>query len=170
MDDGWMCGEMKQVRRITSKASTRHPRNNGSCRTRPRCRTAPKPLLHHQPLTTSTQITGANGTIGTACVEYALAHNYHVRCIVRRPEAFNLIAALPSVQPYLSCLSHALVPDNAAPGAYDDALAGARYVVHIAGVWPLPVRDVRRHDVNILTSECRHCIPTTTYITLLCTQ
>lgn len=66
-----------------------------------------------------------------------------MRCIVRRPSAFTAIVALPSLQPYLSRLSHALVPDNAIPGAYDDALFGAIYVVHIAGVWPLPVRIVR---------------------------
>lgn len=165
-----MCGERNWARRSTSKASTPRPHNNGSCRPRSRCRTTPKPLINHQPLTTFTQVTGANGTIGTACVEYALAHNYRVRCIVRRPEAFNSIVALPSVQPYLSNLSHVVVSDNAAPDAYDDALAGTRYVVHIAGVWPLPVRDIRRHDVDVLTRECRHYTLTTTSITRLCTR
>lgn len=31
-----------------------------------------------------------------------------------------------------------MVPDNAVDGAYDEAFADAKYVVHIAGVWPLP--------------------------------
>jgi nucleoside-diphosphate-sugar epimerase len=32
----------------------------------------------------------------------------------------------------------AYVPDNTTPGAYDKALEGTKYVIHIAGVWPKP--------------------------------
>ena len=61
-----------------------------------------------------------------------------MRCIVRREDAFATIKSGPSVQPHLANLEVAVVPDNAADGAYDEAFAGVRYVVHIAGVWPLP--------------------------------
>ena len=61
-----------------------------------------------------------------------------MRCIVRREDAFATIKSGPSVQPHLANLEVAVVPDNAADGAYDKAFAGVRYVVHIAGVWPLP--------------------------------
>jgi hypothetical protein len=64
---------------------------------------------------------------------------YRVRCVVRREEAFNTIKSGLSVQQYLHQLEHAVVPDNAARGAYDDALVGVRYVIHIAGAWPMPV-------------------------------
>ena len=84
------------------------------------------------------QITGANGTIGYACVLYALQKGYRVRCVVRREDAFTTIKSGPSVQPHLANLESVVVPDNAADGAYDEAFAGVRYVVHIAGVWPLP--------------------------------
>jgi nucleoside-diphosphate-sugar epimerase len=35
-------------------------------------------------------------------------------------------------------LEHVVVPDNAIDGAYDEAFQDVRYIVHIAGVWPLP--------------------------------
>ncbi|KAF2996054.1 hypothetical protein E8E13_003421 [Curvularia kusanoi] len=83
-------------------------------------------------------ITGANGTIGYASVIYALQTGYRVKCIVRREEAVATIRSGPSVQQYLAHLEFAIVPDNVADGAYDEAFAGVQYVVHIAGVWPLP--------------------------------
>jgi hypothetical protein len=58
---------------------------------------------------------------------------------VRREDAFTVIKSGPSVQQYSDQLEHAIVPDNAAEDAYDEALAGAKYVVHIAGAWPMPV-------------------------------
>lgn len=84
------------------------------------------------------KVTGANGTIGYACVVYALQIGYRVRCIVRREDAIDTIRSGPSVQPHLDNLEYAVVPDNAVEGAYDEAFAAAKYVVHIAGVWPLP--------------------------------
>ncbi|KAH6852389.1 NAD(P)-binding protein [Alternaria alternata] len=86
-------------------------------------------------------ITGANGTIGYACVVYALQTGYRVRCIVRRSAAIDFIKSGPSVQPYLDLVEYAVVPNNAAEGAYDEAVAGADYVVHIAGAWPMPNLD-----------------------------
>ncbi|USP77445.1 hypothetical protein yc1106_04719 [Curvularia clavata] len=83
-------------------------------------------------------ITGANGTIGYACVVYALQTGYRVRCIVRRPSAIETIKSGPSVQPCIHLVEFSVVPDNAVEGAYNDALAGVDYVVHIAGAWPLP--------------------------------
>jgi hypothetical protein len=62
-----------------------------------------------------------------------------VRCIVRREAAVTTIKSGPSVQQYLDHLDFALVPDNTVEGAYDEALVDAKYVVHIAGAWPMPV-------------------------------
>lgn len=69
---------------------------------------------------------------------YALQTGYRVRCIVRREDAIATIKSGPSVQQYLEQLEFAVVSNNANPGAYDDAFSGVKYVVHIAGVWPLP--------------------------------
>ena len=57
---------------------------------------------------------------------------------MRREDAIATIKSGPSVQPYLDCLEYAVVPDNAIEGAYDEAFRDVKYVVHIAGVWPLP--------------------------------
>ncbi|KAH6625642.1 hypothetical protein C7974DRAFT_434664 [Boeremia exigua] len=83
-------------------------------------------------------VTGANGTIGYACVAYALQTGYRVRCIVRREDAIATIKSGPSVQPHLDHLEFAVVPDNTVQDAYNKAFADVKYVVHIAGVWPLP--------------------------------
>lgn len=58
--------------------------------------------------------------------------------MVRRSSAIETIKLGPSVQPYLHHIESAIVPDNTKEGAYDEALAGAQYVVHIAGAWPMP--------------------------------
>jgi uncharacterized protein YbjT (DUF2867 family) len=99
------------------------------------------------------QVTGANGTIGYACVVHALRAGYRVRCVVRRKSAIADIRRGPSLREYLgrdeqigdlngeaaSRVEFAVVPDNTVPGAYDEALKGVRFVVHVAGVWPMPV-------------------------------
>lgn len=43
------------------------------------------------------------------------------------------------MRPYLDRLDFAVVPDNAIGGAYDEAFKDVKYIVHIAGVWPLPI-------------------------------
>jgi nucleoside-diphosphate-sugar epimerase len=105
------------------------------------------------------QITGANGTIGYACVVYALQTGYRVRCIVRREDAFTVIKSGPSVQQYLNRLERAIVPDNAAENAYDEALAGAKYVVHVAGAWPMPVCCPYRCDSKAENLTKQHLHP-----------
>lgn len=70
---------------------------------------------------------------------YALQKGYRVRCIVRREDAIAVIKSGPSLQQYLDRIEFAVVPDNAIEGAYNDALTDVKYVVHIAGAWPLPV-------------------------------
>ncbi|KAH5245962.1 hypothetical protein HBI52_166240 [Parastagonospora nodorum] len=93
-----------------------------------------------QPERGTVAITGANGTIGYACVLDALSKSYRVRCVVRREDAFSPIKSGPSIQQYLHLdrLECAIVPDNAAENAYDEALVGVQYVIHIAGAWPMP--------------------------------
>lgn len=61
-----------------------------------------------------------------------------MRCIVRRPSAIETIKSGPSVQPFIHLLEFIVVPNNVVDGAYNDALDGVDYAVHIAGAWPLP--------------------------------
>lgn len=58
--------------------------------------------------------------------------------MVRRSSAIETIKLGPSVQPYHHRIGYTVVPDNTVQGAYDEALAGTQYVVHIAGAWPMP--------------------------------
>ncbi|KAF2864726.1 hypothetical protein BDV95DRAFT_613265 [Massariosphaeria phaeospora] len=83
-------------------------------------------------------ITGANGIIGYHCVLHALRTGYRVRCIVRREDAIASIQAGLLVAEFVDRIEFAIVPDNALPGAYDTALQGAAFVIHVAGVWPTP--------------------------------
>lgn len=57
---------------------------------------------------------------------------------MRREDAFTTICSGRSVQPYVDRIDRAVVPDNAVQGAYDKAFEDVNYIVHIAGVWPLP--------------------------------
>ena len=60
--------------------------------------------------------------------------------MVRRADAIDQIQQGPSIQQFpKDRIQYAVVPDNTVPHAYDEAIAGASYVVHIAGVWPMPV-------------------------------
>lgn len=83
-----------------------------------------------------------------------------MRCVVRRKDAVATLRSGPSVQPYLDRLEFAIVPDNAVDGAYNEAFVSAKYIVHIAGVWPLPhlhpdhdiYRPFMQSMKNVLTS------------------
>lgn len=71
-----------------------------------------------------------------------------MRCIVRREDAITTIKSGSSVHPYLNQVEYAIVPDNAAEGAYDGALQDVDYVIHIAGAWPLPVSSTSCHPLR----------------------
>lgn len=45
----------------------------------------------------------------------------------------------PSLAASVHKVEFAIVPDNTVLGAYDEAIRGVDYVIHIAGVWPRPV-------------------------------
>ena len=77
-------------------------------------------------------VTGANGFIGARTVEAFLGANYSVRAAVRsQSSASSLTSALPT---YASSgqLTIVLVADLTAPGAFDDAVKGAKAIAHLA--------------------------------------
>lgn len=82
------------------------------------------------PLTT--KITGATGMIGFKTLTLLLEKGYTVRAAVRNQAGFDRISALPSVQKYKSQLSSFIVPDITVAGAYDEAVKGVKYIVHVA--------------------------------------
>lgn len=84
-------------------------------------------------------LTGATGLVGFNTLAFALRAGYNVRIVVRSDSKGNGVLEAPSIKALkLSSerLSHFVVQDIAAPGAYDDAVKGATYVIHCAS--PIP--------------------------------
>lgn len=70
--------------------------------------------------------------IGFRTLALILEAGYNVRAAVRNQAGFDRIAALPSVKNYASQLTSFIVLDITAPGAYDEAVKGVKYIVHVA--------------------------------------
>ncbi|KAL7942604.1 hypothetical protein V8C42DRAFT_148773 [Trichoderma barbatum] len=77
-------------------------------------------------------ITGATGMIGFRTLVFLLEAGYKVRAAVRNQSGFDKISQLKPVAPYASKLTSVIVPDITVPGAYDEAVKGVEYIVHIA--------------------------------------
>lgn len=61
-----------------------------------------------------------------------LVAGYTVRAAVRNASGFDKIKGLQSVAPYKSQIESIIVTDITQPGAYDDAVQGVKYIVHVA--------------------------------------
>lgn len=70
----------------------------------------------------------------------ALKAGYRVRAAIRRESSIEQIKATDSIQPYLPNLEFIIVKDITQEGAFDEALKGATYVIHVASPMPMPVR------------------------------
>jgi uncharacterized protein YbjT (DUF2867 family) len=86
------------------------------------------------------QITGANGHLGFRALVSALEAGYQVRAVVRRPAAAEQIKTAKTIQPYLNKIEIVFVQDLLQEGAYDDAVIGIDYILHIASPVSRPVR------------------------------
>ena len=80
-------------------------------------------------------ITGATGHLGFKALLDALQAGYRIRAAVRSESKANTITSNPDFKA-LSIpegqLTFAIVPDLQTPGAYDEAVKGVKYVIHIA--------------------------------------
>jgi nucleoside-diphosphate-sugar epimerase len=79
-------------------------------------------------------ITGGSGHIGYRVIVEALNAGYRVRAAARSQEKANKILSAPSVKGINpgKNLEFIIVPDLMADGAYDEAIKGATYAIHIA--------------------------------------
>lgn len=77
--------------------------------------------------------------IGFKTLVEVLKAGYKVRAAVRNQAGFDRIASLKPLAPYVSNLESVIVPDITVPGAYDEAVKGVKYVVHIASPLVKPV-------------------------------
>jgi nucleoside-diphosphate-sugar epimerase len=84
-------------------------------------------------------LTGATGFLGFKILTVALKAGYRVRCVVRSQSKIENILSTPSIKalnPSNEQLSWVTVLDMTVPGAYDEAVQGATYVIHAAS--PIP--------------------------------
>jgi nucleoside-diphosphate-sugar epimerase len=84
-------------------------------------------------------LTGATGFLGFRVLVDALKAGYRVRAAVRNPSKVQNVLKAPSIKalkPTEEQLSWVTVKDMTAPGAYDDAVKGAKYAIHVAS--PIP--------------------------------
>jgi nucleoside-diphosphate-sugar epimerase len=86
-------------------------------------------------------VTGATGFLGFRVLLYTLEQGYQVRAAVRSDAKANTIKSNPALQALNrdSQLSFVTVPDFLAPGAFDEAVQGVKYVIHVAS--PIPFED-----------------------------
>jgi len=91
-------------------------------------------------------VTGITGFVGIHAAVLALQAGYRVRGTLRRSDQIDRIKALPEIQPYLEDLEFASVPDIGKEDAYNSALEGAKYVLHIAS--PLPFETTNPEELQ----------------------
>ncbi|KAL6879168.1 NAD(P)-binding protein [Trichoderma novae-zelandiae] len=77
-------------------------------------------------------LTGGTGMIGFRTLVDLVQAGYNVRAAVRTQAGFDRISSLKPLAPYRSQVDGIIVPDITAPGAYDEAVKGVKYVVHVA--------------------------------------
>ncbi|KZF24005.1 NAD(P)-binding protein [Xylona heveae TC161] len=77
-------------------------------------------------------LTGGTGMIGFRTLVFVLQKGFRVRCAVRNQAGFERIKSLPSISNYVDRLEPVIVPDITAKGAYDEAVQGVKYILHIA--------------------------------------
>lgn len=70
--------------------------------------------------------------IGFRVLTLLLEAGYKVRAAVRNQAGFDRISKLKPVAPYASELTSVIVPDITVAGAYDEAVKGVEYIVHVA--------------------------------------
>ncbi|KAL9610209.1 MAG: hypothetical protein Q9167_005086 [Letrouitia subvulpina] len=83
-------------------------------------------------------ITGGTGYVGSACLLHALRAGYRVRVSIRADAQAQKIKSASWARDYLSNIDFVTVADMTEEGAFDSALQGVNYVLHIASPTPNP--------------------------------
>jgi len=98
-------------------------------------------------------ITGGSGHIGYRTILEALEAGYRVRAAVRSQPKADKILTAPSIKALSprDRLTFVEVPDLTADGAYDEAIQGVDYAIHIASPIPSsyePGDDIEQHLIK----------------------
>jgi nucleoside-diphosphate-sugar epimerase len=96
-------------------------------------------------------LTGATGYLGYLTLIELVKAGYQVRAAVRSQSKVAKVEAAPSFKALNPSVEWVIVPDMTAGGAYDEAVKGAKYVVHVAspiptlGDEPIPVDKLEQY-------------------------
>jgi nucleoside-diphosphate-sugar epimerase len=95
-------------------------------------------------------ITGGTGYIGFRTLVAALKAGYNVRAQVRSEAKAQFILATPSIKALNpgSKLTFIVIPNLQTPDAYDEALKGVDYVLHLASPLPAEHEDYETHMIR----------------------
>ncbi|KAL6904085.1 hypothetical protein GGI43DRAFT_310182 [Trichoderma evansii] len=88
--------------------------------------------------------------IGFRVLTLLLEAGYKVRAAVRHQSGFDRISKLKPVAPYASELTGVVVPDITVPGAYDEAVKGVDYIVHVASPLASNAPPGADHDTYLI--------------------
>lgn len=81
-------------------------------------------------------LTGATGYLGYLTLIALLKEGYQVRAAIRSRSKAAKVEAAPSFKALSPTVEWVVVPDMTASGAYDEAVKGVKYIVHVAS--PIP--------------------------------
>ena len=95
-------------------------------------------------------ITGATGFIGAHVALSALKAGYNVKLSVRREAQIESLRK--ALDAFADNLQFVVVPDYTTANAFDDALKGADYVIHVASPLAKPNEDLFTPAVKGTTS------------------
>lgn len=102
-------------------------------------------------------VTGANGFIGSAIVEYALRRGHSVRAAVRRQHALEQLRNAVPLQPYLSSqLEIILIEDLTSVASLKQAMIGCSAIIHVAS--PFKILTVDLGDLSIFTKAATQAV------------
>ena len=95
-------------------------------------------------------ITGATGHIGFRTLVFLLQAGYRARISSRKLAQAEALKQANSIKPYLGNTEFIEIPDILADGAFDKAVEGVEYILHLASPIPTPdlVGDIRTNFVD----------------------
>jgi nucleoside-diphosphate-sugar epimerase len=105
-------------------------------------------------------ITGTTGHVGFKVLVDALKLGYSVRAAIREPSKQAAILATKSIQALNpgSRLSFVIVPEITADGAYDEAVKGVKYIIHIASPLAKPSLKPEEFEAEIIAPAVKGTI------------
>ncbi|KAK4497944.1 hypothetical protein PRZ48_010600 [Zasmidium cellare] len=91
-------------------------------------------------------VTGGTGHIGFCVLRHALEHGYAVRAAIRSEAKAKAVKDTVQSLNISGHLEFVVVPDFAVPNAFDKAVSGVKYIIHVAS--PLPTTGSDDDDLQ----------------------